>query len=59
MIQATELEVRAGARLLLEPTTFRVNPGDKIGTDGVYGPQTEARIRKSPRTGFSRGASCK
>lgn len=35
------------------------NPGDKIGADGVYGPQTEARIRKSPRTGFARGASCK
>ena len=37
MIQATELEVRAGARLLLEPTTFRVNPGDKIGLVGRNG----------------------
>ena len=35
------------------------NPGDKIGADGVYGPQTEARIKKSPRTGFAGGASCK
>lgn len=37
MIQATELEVRAGARLLLEPTTFRLNPGDKIGLVGRNG----------------------
>ena len=37
MIQATDLEVRAGARLLLEPTTFRVNPGDKIGLVGRNG----------------------
>lgn len=34
------------------------NPSDKITADGVYGPQTEARIRKSPRTGFAKGASC-
>ncbi len=37
MIQATDLEVRAGARLLLEPTSFRVNPGDKIGLVGRNG----------------------
>ncbi|MCB0885094.1 MAG: ABC-F family ATP-binding cassette domain-containing protein, partial [Propionibacteriaceae bacterium] len=37
MLQATDLEVRAGARLLLEPTTFRVNPGDKIGLVGRNG----------------------
>lgn len=35
------------------------NPGDRIGEDGVYGPQTEARIKKSPRTGFASGATCK
>ncbi len=37
MIQATGLEVRAGAQLLLNPTTFRVNPGDKIGLVGRNG----------------------
>lgn len=37
MLQATDLEVRAGAKLLLEPTTFRVNPGDKIGLVGRNG----------------------
>lgn len=34
------------------------NPGDKIAADGLYGPATEARIKKSPRTGFAKGASC-
>ncbi len=37
MLQATDLEVRVGARLLLEPTTFRVNSGDKIGLVGRNG----------------------
>jgi len=36
----------------------RNNPGDKIGEDGAYGPQTEARLKKSPATGFATGASC-
>src|SRR5439155_12545838 len=34
------------------------NPGDKIAVDGAYGPQTEARLKKSPTTGFAIGASC-
>ncbi len=34
------------------------NPGDLIGADGAYGPQTEARLKKSPATGFAQGASC-
>jgi hypothetical protein len=34
-------------------------PGDKIAEDGDYGPETEARIKKSPRTGFAKGPSCK
>lgn len=34
------------------------NPSDKITADGLYGPATEARIKKSPRTGFAKGASC-
>lgn len=36
----------------------RNNPADKIGEDGAYGPQTEARLKKSPATGFAQGASC-
>ncbi|MDQ3370149.1 MAG: SYNERG-CTERM sorting domain-containing protein [Myxococcota bacterium] len=31
---------------------------DKIAEDGAYGPQTEARLRAAPATGFARGATC-
>jgi hypothetical protein len=34
------------------------NPGDKIGEDGSYGPQTAARIAKSPVDGFAKGSTC-
>lgn len=34
------------------------NPTDKISADGAYGPQTEARIKKSPRTGFPKASTC-
>jgi uncharacterized protein (TIGR03382 family) len=34
------------------------NPNDQIGVDGDYGPQTEARLQKSPAAGFAIGASC-
>jgi len=34
----------------------RNNPGDQIAEDGIYGPQTEARIRRSPIAGFPVGA---
>src|SRR6478752_6672447 len=37
MIAATDLELRAGARILLEPTTLRVQPGDRIGLVGRNG----------------------
>ncbi|MBC9731701.1 ribosomal protection-like ABC-F family protein [Nocardioides marmotae] len=37
MITATQLEVRAGARLLMENVSFRVAPGDKIGLVGRNG----------------------
>ncbi|MDN4174775.1 ABC-F family ATP-binding cassette domain-containing protein [Nocardioides sp. SOB77] len=37
MITATQLEVRAGARLLMENVGFRVAPGDKIGLVGRNG----------------------
>jgi hypothetical protein len=35
------------------------NPKDRIDEDGDYGPQTEARLKKSPAAGFPQGASCK
>lgn len=37
MITATNLELRAGARILLEPTTLRIQPGDRIGLVGRNG----------------------
>jgi ATPase subunit of ABC transporter with duplicated ATPase domains len=37
MITATDLELTAGGRLLLEPVTFQVAPGDRIGLVGRNG----------------------
>ena len=37
MITAHQLEVRAGARLLMENVSFRVAPGDKVGLVGRNG----------------------
>ncbi len=37
MITFTDLELRAGARILLEPTTLRIQPGDRIGLVGRNG----------------------
>ena len=37
MISARAVELRAGARLLLEAATFQVSPGDKIGLVGRNG----------------------
>jgi len=37
MIQARDLELRAGAQLLLESTSFQIAPGDRIGLVGRNG----------------------
>jgi ATPase subunit of ABC transporter with duplicated ATPase domains len=37
MITATDIELRAGSRLLIEKASFRVNPGDRIGLVGRNG----------------------
>ncbi len=34
-------------------------PNDKIAADGDYGPETEARLARSPIGGFRLGATCK
>jgi hypothetical protein len=34
------------------------NPGDLIGEDGAYGPQTEAKLVISPAEGFAKGSTC-
>jgi len=51
-------DVRGRDVLAFQKLWNRNNPADKIGEDGSYGPQTEARLRKSPATGFASGASC-
>src|SRR3954468_20519571 len=45
MITATNLELRAGARILLEPTTLRVQPGDRIGLVGRNGAGKTTMLR--------------
>ncbi len=45
MITATGLELRAGARILLEPTSFRVAPGDRIGLVGRNGAGKTTSLR--------------
>ena len=37
MISVSSVELRAGARVLLEPVSFRVGPGDRIGLVGRNG----------------------
>ncbi|MEP6599826.1 MAG: ABC-F family ATP-binding cassette domain-containing protein [Actinomycetota bacterium] len=45
MITATEVELRAGARILLESTTLRVQPGDRIGLVGRNGAGKTTSLR--------------
>ncbi|HEU0030441.1 MAG TPA: M15 family metallopeptidase [Kofleriaceae bacterium] len=37
----------------------RNHPGDLISVDGVYGPQTAARVRRAPAKGFRKGPLCR
>ena len=69
MITATELELRAGARILLEPTTLRVQPGDRIGLVGRNGAgqdhqpagarRGDAAARRADRRDAARSATCR
>jgi hypothetical protein len=34
------------------------HPGDLIDADGLWGPQTEAKLKVSPADGFAKGADC-
>ncbi|HEY7045797.1 MAG TPA: ABC-F family ATP-binding cassette domain-containing protein [Jatrophihabitantaceae bacterium] len=45
MITATDLELRAGARILLEPTSIRIQPGDRIGLVGRNGAGKTTTLR--------------
>ncbi|HKC26370.1 MAG TPA: ABC-F family ATP-binding cassette domain-containing protein [Jatrophihabitans sp.] len=45
MIIATDVELRAGARILLQPSTLRVQPGDRIGLVGRNGAGKTTMLR--------------
>jgi hypothetical protein len=51
-------DIRGRDTLAFQRLWNRNHPGDRIAEDGAYGPQTEARLRQSPATGFATGASC-
>jgi hypothetical protein len=51
-------DIRGKDTLAFQRLWNRNNPNDKIAEDGDYGPQTEARLTKSPATGFAKGAIC-
>jgi hypothetical protein len=51
-------DIRGKDVLAFQRLWNRNHPGDKIAADGIYGPQTESRLRQSPATGFAAGASC-
>ncbi len=51
-------DIRGKDTLAFQKLWNRNNPGDQIAEDGAYGPQTEARLKASPSTGFPIGASC-
>ncbi len=51
-------DIRGKDVLAFQRLWNRNNPGDTISEDGLYGPQTEARLRAAPATGFAAGASC-
>jgi hypothetical protein len=51
-------DIRGRDTLAFQRLWNRNHPSDKIAADGDYGPQTEARLKKSPATGFAIGASC-
>ena len=51
-------DIRGKDVLAFQRLWNRNNAGDQIAADGVYGPQTEARLKASPATGFTTGATC-
>ncbi len=51
-------DIRGKDVLAFQRLWNRNNPDDTITEDGLYGPQTEARLRAAPSTGFAIGAGC-
>lgn len=51
-------DIRGKDVLAFQRLWNRNNPADKISEDGAYGPQTEARLKAAPATGFAKGPTC-
>jgi len=51
-------DLRGADTLAFQHLWNRNHPEDPIGEDGLYGPQTEARLQLAPATGFAQGADC-
>jgi N-acetylmuramoyl-L-alanine amidase len=51
-------DIRGADVLAFQRLWNRNAPGDAITEDGVYGPATEARIKRAPAEGFGLGAGC-
>lgn len=57
-VGAGSVNLRGQDVLAFQRLWNRNNPADKIGEDGAWGPQTEARMKKAPAGGFPTGAVC-
>jgi len=57
-VGAGSVNLRGQDVLAFQRLWNRNNPTDKIGEDGSWGPQTEARMKKAPAGGFAIGADC-
>ncbi len=51
-------DVRSLSVLAFQQLWNANNPGDTISEDGVYGPQTEGRLKQAPSGGFAMGPGC-
>jgi uncharacterized protein (TIGR03382 family) len=51
-------DIRGKDVLAFQRLWNRNHPNDRIAEDGAYGPQTEARLRSAPATGFATGPTC-
>lgn len=51
-------DLRPLAVLAFQKLWNRNNPNDRIAEDGSWGPQTAARVARSPLEGFSKSATC-
>lgn len=51
-------DIRGADVLAFQRLWNRNAPDDRIAEDGVYGPETEARVQRAPAEGFGIGATC-